>query len=88
MNHLLTNTSRPPNLHSLTGMRIFAAVLVFLFHASLSKMLNPFQDEQVANYYAVFFKNAGWLGVSFSSFLAGLYLPGQPILIKQMVGSG
>ncbi|WP_374417733.1 acyltransferase family protein [Klebsiella quasipneumoniae] len=74
MNHLLTNTSRPPNLHSLTGMRIFAAVLVFLFHASLSKMLNPFQDEQVANYYAVFFKNAGWLGVSFFFILSGFVL--------------
>ncbi|HBM2948713.1 TPA: acyltransferase [Klebsiella michiganensis] len=74
MNHLLTNTSRPPNLHSLTGMRIFAAVLVFLFHASLSKMLNPFQDEQVASYYAFFFKSAGWLGVSFFFILSGFVL--------------
>lgn len=74
MNHLLTNTSRPPNLHSLTGMRIFAAVLVFLFHASLGKMLNPFQDAQFANYYAVLFKNAGWLGVSFFFILSGFVL--------------
>jgi peptidoglycan/LPS O-acetylase OafA/YrhL len=74
MNHNLTNASRPPNLPSLTGMRIFAALLVFLFHASLSKMLNPFEDEQVASYYAVLFKNTGWLGVSFFFILSGFVL--------------
>ncbi|NTX81023.1 acyltransferase [Serratia proteamaculans] len=74
MSNNMINAQRPKNLTSLTGMRIFAALLVFLFHASLGKMLNPFEDLQVANTYALVFKNAGWLGVSFFFILSGFVL--------------
>ncbi|MGQ8708145.1 acyltransferase family protein [Serratia sp. TSA_198.1] len=74
MSNNTINAQRPKNLTSLTGMRIFAALLVFLFHASLGKMLNPFEDMQVADNYALIFKNAGWLGVSFFFILSGFVL--------------
>lgn len=74
MNNQMITKQRSKNLTSLTGMRIFAALLVILFHASLSKMLNPFENENIATSYALIFKNAGWLGVSFFFILSGFVL--------------
>ncbi|MDI3420728.1 acyltransferase family protein [Streptomyces luteolus] len=61
-------------LPSLTGLRFFAAALVFCFHASLAKMLDPFADREFADGYALLFSKAGWAGVSFFFILSGFVL--------------
>ncbi|MGA5133792.1 acyltransferase family protein [Streptomyces olivoreticuli] len=66
--------SRPPKLPSLTGLRFFAAALVFCFHTSLPKMLRVFEDDGVAHGYARAFAKAGWVGVSFFFILSGFVL--------------
>ncbi|MEV8319592.1 acyltransferase [Streptomyces sp. NPDC059900] len=55
-------------------MRAIAAVLVVLFHASLTEMLNPFADTNVADGYKLVFSKAGWLAVSFFFVLSGFVL--------------
>lgn len=76
-------------LPSLTGLRFFAALLVFFFHSSLSNSpippndpINPFADSGIAHAYEKAFINAGYIGVSFFFVLSGFVLtwssrPGQ-----------
>lgn len=61
-------------LPSLTGLRFFAAALVFCFHTSLAKMIDPFTDRGFAAEYARVFSKAGWAGVSFFFVLSGFVL--------------
>ncbi|GGU32434.1 acyltransferase family protein [Streptomyces violascens] len=62
-------------LPSLTGLRFFAAVLVFAFHSSLTNFpLSPFADKEVAHGYEWLFSKAGWMGVSFFFILSGFVL--------------
>ena len=79
----------PVQLRSLTGLRFFAALLVFFFHSSLSNSpippndpINPFADAGIAHAYAKAFLNTGYMGVSFFFVLSGFVLtwsarPGQ-----------
>ncbi|WP_405505775.1 acyltransferase family protein [Streptomyces cyaneofuscatus] len=70
---------RPTKLPSLTGLRFFAALLVFFFHTSLSNSpippndpINPFGDEGIATAYEKALLNTGYIGVSFFFVLSGL----------------
>ncbi|WP_439946701.1 acyltransferase family protein [Streptomyces sp. BBFR109] len=68
-------------LPSLTGMRFFAALLVFFIH-SLQPIgpvdptgpVNPFADRSVAQGLLKFFGPAGYLGVSFFFLLSGFVI--------------
>ena len=64
-------------LPSLTGVRFFAAALVFFFHASLAEVLGVFEDRGFADGYAQAFSKVGFVGVSSSSSSAGLCWPGR-----------
>ncbi|MEU6062864.1 acyltransferase [Streptomyces sp. NPDC047097] len=74
-------STRPPKLPSLTGLRFFAALLVFFFHSSLmdspippNNPINPFADSGVAGFYETLFSKSGYLGVSFFFVLSGFVL--------------
>ena len=83
--------ARAATLPSLTGLRFFAALLVFFFHTSLSNSpippndpINPFADPGIAHAYAKTFLNTGYIGVSFFFVLSGFVLtwsarPGQSV---------
>ncbi|MFJ8589472.1 acyltransferase family protein [Streptomyces sp. NPDC093595] len=73
--------TRPANLPSLTGLRFFAALLVFFFHASLTDSpippnapINPFAHDGVAEVFTTAFSKAGYMGVSFFFVLSGFVL--------------
>lgn len=59
-------------LPSLTGMRFFAAFLVFLFHLSLLDAYST--DGQGHGPFASALKNGGWAGVTFFFILSGFVL--------------
>ncbi|NUT47712.1 MAG: acyltransferase [Saccharothrix sp.] len=68
-------------LHSLTGLRFFAALSVFCFHITLfagpippNSAINPFADQGLASGLEWFFSKAGYLGVSFFFVLSGFVL--------------
>lgn len=68
-------------LPSLTGLRFFAALLVFGFHLTLSTSLipphhpvNPFADSTLADHLEWVFSKAGYVGVSFFFVLSGFVL--------------
>lgn len=74
-------TKRPPKLPSLTGLRFFAALLVFGFHMTLSASpippndpINLFADERVADSAESIFITTGYIGVSFFFVLSGFLL--------------
>ncbi|MFH9742764.1 acyltransferase family protein [Streptomyces roseolus] len=76
-----TATAKRAKLPSLTGLRFFAALLVFFFHSSLmdspippNAPINPFADEGLANAFETAFSKAGYLGVSFFFVLSGFVL--------------
>ncbi|GAA0660854.1 acyltransferase [Kitasatospora atroaurantiaca] len=61
-------------LPSLTGLRFIAAMMVFLFHMTLTRLeLNPYSGGTAHALEAVFTK-AGWVGVSFFFILSGFVL--------------
>lgn len=78
-------------LPSLTGVRFFAALLVFFIHAlqpigpiDPTGPVNPFADKAVADGLLKFFGPAGYLGVSFFFLLSGFVItwsvkPGEKI---------
>ena len=61
-------TSRLP---SLTGMRFFAALMVFAFHAIV---LNPFTSEGAQTVTNTVFGGGGFTGVTFFFILSGFVL--------------
>ncbi|WP_344528181.1 acyltransferase family protein, partial [Streptomyces rectiviolaceus] len=61
-------------LPSLTGVRFFAAALVFFFHASLPEVLGVFEDPGFADGYAQALSKVGFVGVSFFFILSGFVL--------------
>lgn len=74
-------TKRAPKLPSLTGLRFFAALLVFGFHITLFNSpippngpINPFADTQLAQTLANIFNKTGYIGVSFFFVLSGFLL--------------
>jgi len=81
--------ARVATLPSLTGLRFFAALLVFFFHSSLTNSpippndpINPFADSGIAHAYTKAFLHTGYIGVSFFFVLSGFVLtwsarPGQ-----------
>ncbi|MEU3754224.1 acyltransferase [Streptomyces olivoreticuli] len=60
-----------PRLTSITGVRFFAAFLVFLFHIAI---LKPFADQDVSQGFFTAFSKTGWVGVSFFFVLSGFIL--------------
>ncbi|MGW6270615.1 acyltransferase family protein [Streptomyces sp. NPDC055060] len=72
----MTEPSRPARLHSLTGLRFFAAVIVFLHHVTISFPFPfaPFADRGLASGLGRGLEKAGWLGVSFFFVLSGFVL--------------
>ena len=62
-------------LPSLTGLRFIAAVMVFLFHASLTTEppLNPFSGD-VSDFFHAAASKTGWMGVTFFFLLSGFVL--------------
>ncbi|MFK0003602.1 acyltransferase family protein [Paenarthrobacter sp. NPDC090522] len=85
-------TARPrlSKLPSLTGLRFFAALLVFFFHITLSNSpippndpINPFADTELGSTLEWLVSKAGYVGVSFFFVLSGFLLawaskPGEP----------
>ncbi|GAA2869745.1 acyltransferase family protein [Paenarthrobacter ilicis] len=85
-------TARPrlSKLPSLTGLRFFAALLVFFFHITLSNSpippndpINPFADAELGSTLEWLVSKAGYVGVSFFFVLSGFLLawaskPGEP----------
>ncbi|MBT2533933.1 acyltransferase [Arthrobacter sp. ISL-48] len=81
---------RLSKLPSLTGLRFFAALLVFFFHITLSNSpippndpINPFADDQLGSTLEWLVSKAGYVGVSFFFVLSGFLLawasqPGEP----------
>ncbi|MEU1073477.1 MULTISPECIES: acyltransferase [unclassified Streptomyces] len=72
---------RRNDLPSLTGLRFFAALLVFFAHASLlnnpldlTGPVNFYADDDIARGMADFFEPAGYVGVSFFFVLSGFVL--------------
>lgn len=77
----LTTAPRLPKLPSLTGLRFFAALLVFGFHITLSASpippndpINLFADPEVARAAERIFLVTGYIGVSFFFVLSGFLL--------------
>lgn len=73
--------SRVARLPSLTGLRFFAALLVFGFHITLSSSpippndpVNLFSDPRVAHFSEKIFLVTGYIGVSFFFVLSGFLL--------------
>lgn len=64
-------TTSRGRLPSLTGMRFFAALLVFLAHVAQSSL---FADPDLARPVAENFTQLGWVGVSFFFVLSGFVL--------------
>ncbi|MEI7409768.1 acyltransferase [Pectobacterium aroidearum] len=62
------------NLPSLNGIRIIAAMFVFIFHTSLGNMLNLFSDESIGEAYSFVLSKAGWISVSFFFILSGFVM--------------
>lgn len=68
-------------LPSLTGLRFFAALLVFFFHITLSNSpippndpINPFADAELGSTLEWLVSKTGYLGVSFFFVLSGFLL--------------
>lgn len=66
--------SRRPQLSSLTGMRFIAALMVFLYHSTLTEPNITAFRGNAAQALADTFSNVGWIGVSFFFILSGFVL--------------
>ena len=75
-NYIIKRTEKGylPNLPSLNGIRIIAAILVYLFHTSLSNMLELFSNESIGEAYSFILSKAGWVSVSLFFILSGFVL--------------
>lgn len=79
--NLARGAGRPSKLPSVTGLRFFAAFLVFAGHA---QGLSIFADESMQNGYSTLFENSGTLAVACFMVLSGFLLtwahkPGEPV---------
>ena len=68
----VASTRDSQRLSSLTGMRFFAALVVFGFHLSLNRLFTA--DTDVSSPFAALMRNGGWFGVSFFFVLSGFVL--------------
>ncbi|WP_144157362.1 acyltransferase family protein [Paraburkholderia sp. BCC1885] len=81
---------RLPPLPSLTGLRFIVSLIVFLFHVSVVnspippyRVVNPFSNGVIAQWFSFVFAQLGYMGVSFFFVLTGFIIAWSAFPFKE-----